>query len=192
MTRTNANDELEKIVRGLRADGLPVTLENVMTRCELPRSTIARWLAERGTGVTDEDWSVRQGAAQEPGYDSHESMGKALLDDAFHFKVGFDSSVSGDATKRKSLAKAALLGLLFPPAAFAYAAPLFEGTLFSIFYLLMTVGVQRIPYLGKLIGMTFVLPLNVIGLFLGIAYAAVHGANGKRTALFLGRSRRRD
>ena len=39
-------EEFERIVRAMRAEGVPLTMPNLMLRTELPRATIERWLEE--------------------------------------------------------------------------------------------------------------------------------------------------
>ena len=41
-----SRDEFEKTVRAMRAEGVPLTMPNLMLRTELPRSTIEEWLED--------------------------------------------------------------------------------------------------------------------------------------------------
>lgn len=182
------NSELATIVRDLKASGTLVTVRNVMAHGETPKAVVERWFDENG--YRDEEVTARASGDAPWGdeFIGDSRLHEAILSKTMGVRVGFDSSgrAGGSAAKgRKSMARGALLGLVFPPAMFAYAAPIVEGVLGTIAYLTLTFGVRSLPFLGDFVGYMFVLPLNFLCIFVGLAYVAVHTATGKRTALFL-------
>ncbi len=195
-----SKEEFAKIVREMQAAGTPLSVRNLMVRTELPRATVEAWLEELQSGAEfvpraepkkpaaeAQGAKVKERTAAEDAVDSIFSRAKSLKDevvgDVVKTQLGMDSSDAKSARDKKSIATGAILGLIFPPAMFAYAAPVLEGVAASIIYLLVVLGVQKIPLLGSLLGMYVVLALNLLGAFLGLAYTFRYNRNGKRMPL---------
>ena len=111
------------------------------------------------------------------------SLKDEVVGDVVKTQLGMESSEAKTARDKKSIATGAILGLIFPPAMFAYATPVLEAVAASIVYLLVVIGVQKIPLLGSLLGMYVVLALNLLGAFLGLAYTFRYNRNGQRMPL---------
>jgi hypothetical protein len=195
-----SKEEFAKIVREMQAAGTPLSVRNLMVRTELPRATVEAWLEELQSGAefvpraeakrADGDAKGAQVKDRASAVDAVESLfskAKSLKDevvgDVVKTQLGMESSESKAGKDKKSIATGAILGLIFPPAMFAYAAPILEGIAASIVYLLVVIGVQKIPLIGTLIGMYVVLALNLLGAFLGLAYTFRYNRNGKRMPL---------
>jgi hypothetical protein len=194
-----SKEEFAKIVREMQAAGTPLTVRNLMLKTELPRATVEEWLEDLQSGAKlvpkaepkvkpDDDkpgakTKVKERDADgEPGVFARASALKdQVVGEVVKSQLGFDNK-SKDVEK-KSLALSAILGLVFPPAMFAYAAPVIEAVIGSILYLVLALGVQKIPLVGGLLGIYVVLALNLLGALLGLGYAFRYNRNGKRMTL---------
>jgi len=185
----------------MQAEGKPVTVRNLMIQTELPRATVEQWLEDLQSGADlVPKAEPKKKPAEEPSKgakvkdkkrDDDESIfsrASALKDevvgDVVKSQLGFegkDAKATGN--DKKSIATGAVLGLIFPPAAFAYAAPIVEGVIASVIYLAIAIGVQKIPIIGGLLGIYVVLALNLLGAAMGLAYAFRYNRNGKRMPL---------
>jgi hypothetical protein len=198
-----SKDEFSKIVREMQAAGTPLTVRNLMVRTELPRATVEQWLEDLQSGADlvpkaepkrkpDEEPSRGARVKDKPRpSDDDESIfsrAKSLKDevvgDVVKSQLGFEpKDAKANGKDKKSIATGAILGLVFPPAAFAYAAPIVEGVLATVIYLAIAIGVQKIPIIGGLLGIYVVLALNLLGAAMGLAYAFRFNRNGKRMPL---------
>lgn len=197
-----SKDEFAKIVREMQAAGAPLTVRNLMVRTELPRATVEQWLEElqsnaefvpkaeakkkpepesgRGAKVKDKD----RADEDESIFSRAKVLKEQVVGDVVKSQLGLDAGASkAKDAEKKSIATGAILGLIFPPAAFVYAAPVLEGVLATVIYLLLAIGVQKIPIVGGLLGIYVVLALNLLGAFMGLAYAFRYNRNGKRMPL---------
>jgi hypothetical protein len=199
-----SKDEFAKIVREMQAAGTPLTVRNLMVRTELPRATVEDWLeelqgnaefvpkAEPKPKASKDDEPARGAKVKDkPRAEDDESifsraknLKEQVVGDVVKSQLGLDAgeAKAKDGSK-KSIATGAILGLIFPPAAFVYAAPVLEGVLATVIYLLLAIGVQKIPIVGGLLGIYVVLALNLLGAFMGLAYAFRYNRNGKRMPL---------
>ncbi len=198
-----SKDEFSKIVREMQAAGTPLTVRNLMVRTELPRATVEQWLEDLQSGADlvpkaepkkkAEDEPARGARVKDkprPSDDDESifSRAKSLKDevvgDVVKSQLGFEpKDAKANGKDKKSIATGAILGLVFPPAAFAYAAPIVEGVLATVIYLAIAIGVQKIPIIGGLLGIYVVLALNLLGAAMGLAYAFRFNRNGKRMPL---------
>lgn len=202
-----SKEEFAKIVREMQAQGTPLTVRNLMLKTELPRATVEEWLEDlqRGAKLVPKAEPKKSDSDSDDDKSTAKSKGKTKVkereDDSVDQGVfaranALKDQVVGEVVKsqlgfnkeskdveKKSLAVSTILGLIFPPAMFAYAAPVLEGVLGSIVYILLAFGVQKIPLVGGLLGIYVVLALNLIGALLGLGYAFRYNRNGKRMTL---------
>lgn len=171
-----------------------------MIETELPRATVEEWLedVQGNAGLVpkaepkkvEADEPSKKKKVKEKSKDDDESIfsrATALKDqvvgDVVKSQLGLKEQSAAKSEDKKSIATGAILGLIFPPAAFAYAAPVLEGVVASVIYLVIALGVQKIPIIGGLLGIYVVLALNLLGAAMGLAYAFRYNRNGKRMAL---------
>lgn len=199
-----SKEEFAKIVKEMQASGKPVTVRNLMVQTELPRATVEQWLedlqgnadlvpkAEPKKAPAEQDAPRKKVKEKTRGEDDESifSQVNALKDqvvgDVVKSQLGIKEKPEADDANKKSIATGAGLGLLFPPAAFAYAAPLLEGLLGSLIYIavaFVSYYIDKIPGLGRMITTPLFLVLHLAGALAGLAYAFRYNRNGKRMAL---------
>lgn len=198
-----SKEEFAKIVQELQASGKPVTVRNLMVQTELPRATVEQWLedlqsnaefvpkAQPKKASTDQDASrTKPKEKSRDDDDSLFSKVNALKDqvvgDVVKSQLGLKDRSEDSKTNKKSIVAGAILGLLFPPAGLAYAAPFLEGLLGGLIYFaiaFVSYYIDKIPGLGRMITTPLFLALHLIGAAAGLAYAFRFNRNGKRMAL---------
>lgn len=172
-----------------------------MVLTELPRATVESWLedlqrdaklvpkAEPKPSATAE----RKVGTKERSSDDDESIfsrAKSLKDEVVGDVVKAQLGLDRDEKKveKKSIFTGAILGLLFPPLALGYAAPIVEGLLAGGAYLLVAIAmfyVAKLPVLGGIVQMPIMLTLHVLGALAGLAYAFRYNRTGARTPLLM-------
>ncbi len=199
-----SKEEFAKVVKAMQAEGKPVTVRNLMIQTELPRATVEQWLEDLQSGADlVPKAEPKKKPAEEPSKgakvkdkkrDDDESIfsrASALKDevvgDVVKSQLGLeDKSAKADEKNKKSIATGAIAGLLFPPAAFAYAAPVLEAILGATAYIavaFVAYYINKIPGLGQMITTPIFLVLHLAGAILGLAYAFRYNRNGKRMPL---------
>jgi hypothetical protein len=199
-----SKEEFAKIVKDMQASGKPLTVRNLMVQTELPRATVEQWLedlqgnadlvpkAEPKKAPTEQDAPRKKLKEKTRGEDDESifSQVNALKDqvvgDVVKSQLGIKDKSEQDPTNKKSIATGAILGLLFPPAAFAYAAPILEGLLGGVIYFafaFISYYIDKIPGLGRMITTPLFLALHLVGAAAGLAYAFRYNRNGKRVPL---------
>jgi hypothetical protein len=196
-----SKEEFAKVVKAMQAEGKPLTVRNLMIQTELPRATVEQWLEElqenadlvpkaepkkKPEQAPTKGAKVKEkvlGQEEESIFSRASALKDQVVGDVVKSQLGLDAKEKTAGDQKKSIATGAILGLIFPPAAFAYAAPLLEGILASVIYLAVAIGIQKIPIIGGLLGIYVVLALNLLGAFMGLAYAFRYNRNGKRMPL---------
>lgn len=197
-------DEFAKIVKRMQDAGRPVTVRNLMIETELPRATVEEWLedVQGNAGLVpkaepkkvEADEPSKKKKVKEKSKDDDESIfsrASALKDqvvgDVVKSQLGLkEESAASKGEDKKSIATGAILGAVFPPAAFAYAAPLLEGILASVIYIVIagaTYYIDKLPFIGKIFTTPVLLITHLLGLVMGLAYAFRYNRNGKRMPL---------
>lgn len=202
-----SKEEFAKIVKAMQAEGKPVTVRNLMIQTELPRATVEQWLEDlQGNADLVPKAEPKKKPAEEQAKgakvkekkrsdddDSIFSRATALKDevvgDVVKSQLGLDDkNAKASEENKKSIATGAIAGLLFPPAAMAYAAPVVEGILASGVYLVIATIViyfGKIPVIGDIFKTPVLFLLHLVGAILGLAYAFRYNRNGKRMPLLL-------
>jgi hypothetical protein len=194
-------EEFERVVRAMRAEGVPLSMPNLMVRTELPRHTIQEWLDD-----IDQPRAAAPAAAKKTvagkGVDAIDSLREgfdALKDrvvkDAatrvVREKLGLDDEPAADRKARSSRAKgprrdlrlAALFGLLGGPIGLLYAAPLLTAGIASVIYVAAVLALLFVPLIGTA-ALFYLVPLVHLGCAaLGPAYAWRFNRVGARSAL---------
>lgn len=200
-----SKEEFAKIVKEMQASGKPVTVRNLMVQTELPRATVEQWLedlqgnadlvpkAQPKKAPVEDDAPRKKVKEKTRGEDDESifSQVNALKDqvvgDVVKSQLGIkEKTDEQEDANKKSIATGAILGLLFPPAAFAYAAPILEGLLGGVIYFafaFISYYIDKIPGLGRMITTPLFLALHLVGAAAGLAYAFRYNRNGKRMAL---------
>lgn len=198
-----SKEEFAKIVKAMQAEGKPVTVRNLMIQTELPRATVEQWLEDlQGNADLVPKAEPKKKPAEEPAKgakvkekkrsdddDSIFSRASALKDevvgDVVKSQLGLEDKAA-KADEKKSIATGAIAGLVFPPAAFVYAAPVLEAILGASAYIavaFIAYYINKIPGLGQMITTPILLVVHLAGAILGIAYAFRYNRNGKRMPL---------
>jgi hypothetical protein len=198
-----SKEEFAKIVQELQASGKPVTVRNLMVQTELPRATVEQWLEDLQSNAelvpkaqpkkASNDQDASRTKPKEKSRDDDDSLFSkvnALKDqvvgDVVKSQLGLKDRSEDSKTNKKSIVAGAILGLLFPPAGLAYAAPFLEGLLGGLIYFaiaFVSYYIDKIPGLGRMITTPLFLALHLIGAAAGLAYAFRFNRNGKRMAL---------
>lgn len=205
-------DEFEKTVRAMRAEGVPVSMPNLMVRTELPRATIEQWLREmddptlraeardderprgklkgngddddpRGAGVVDD----LMGKVN----DLKDDLVRAAAVEVVKEKLG----LGGDDVTRskrtgsegvKDLRVGGVLGLVAGPLGLLYSAPMKVAVPWSVGYVAVLALISFLP-LGplRLPILFYLLPMVHMGAGVaGAAYTWRYNRTGKRATLF--------
>ncbi|MBK6535640.1 MAG: hypothetical protein IPF99_40755 [Deltaproteobacteria bacterium] len=194
-------DEFERVVRAMRAEGVPLSMPNLMVRTELPRHTIQEWLDDLDQPKPAPAAEARKTAAGK-GVDAIDSLREnfgALRDrvvkDAatrvVREKLGLDdeppadrrSKASSAPKARRDLRLAALFGILGGPIGLFYSAPLLTAGIASAIYVAAVLALLFIPLIGTA-ALFYLVPLvHLACAALGPAYAWRFNRVGARSAL---------
>ncbi|MBK8696357.1 MAG: hypothetical protein IPN17_29835 [Deltaproteobacteria bacterium] len=194
-------EEFERVVRAMRAEGVPLSMPNLMVRTELPRHTIQEWLDDIDQPRPAESTAAKKTAAGK-GVDAIDSLREgfdALRDrvvkDAatrvVREKLGLDDEPSTErrakssrAPKaRRDLRLAALFGILGGPIGLFYSAPLLTAGIASAIYVAAVLALLFIPLIGTA-ALFYLVPLvHLACAALGPAYAWRFNRVGARSPL---------
>ncbi len=187
--------EFEKVVRAMRAEGVTLSMPNLMVRTELPRHLIEEWLEALDAPPT-----------QDPGAQGKTVAGKgvdvvanlrdtvgALKDKVVREaatrvvkdRLGLDDppSRSRDKGPQRDLRVAAVLGLLFGPFGLFFAAPWLTAALASLAYAVVVTALFFIPLLGTVL-LTYTVPIvHLVCAVLAPIYAWRFNRVGARSPL---------
>lgn len=205
-----SRDEFEKTVRAMRAEGVPLTMPNLMLRTELPRSTIEEWLedleqSERRpsakaaakpspkTAVKDKDDDEGAPNILNRMNDLKNEIVKNAATAAVKEKLGIpddeededDDHIHGSARARdlKDLRWGAGLGLVAGPLGLFYSAPYQVAGVASAIYLAGIFLLRLVPVVGSAF-LAYLIPLIHIGCAVaGAAYTWRYNRTGRRSAL---------
>ncbi|MFO0626748.1 MAG: hypothetical protein U0325_14130 [Polyangiales bacterium] len=188
-------EEFERIVRAMRAEGVALTMPNLMLRTELPRATIERWLEEVESQRRRDDGAWKKSEEGERPLDAlrgkvdalRREAVKAVATAAVKESLGLEETprVHGAMQRKgKDLRWGAGLGLLAGPLGLFYAAPLPVAAASSAGYVAAILLLRLIPVFGS-VAVAYLVPLVHLGCAAaGAAYAWRHNRTGRRAALF--------
>lgn len=205
-------EAFEKTVRAMKAEGLPLTMPNLMVRTELPRATIEDWLAGMERPVPKSPGTpgraAKRATAETDNRDEGD-MASTLLDRVADLKNDLARSAAtavvrdklglgdDDAVERvhgaplaplanrelKDLRWGAGLGLLAGPLGLFYSAPLTVAGAASAVYLAAIFLLRLIPIIGTGF-LAYLLPLvHIAAAAGGAAYTWRYNRTGKRAPL---------
>lgn len=194
-------EEFERVVRAMRAEGVPLSMPNLMVRTELPRHTIQEWLDDIDQPRAASPSAAKKTAAGK-GVDAIDSLREgfdALKDrvvkDAatrvVREKLGLDDEPASERKARASRAKgprrdlrlAALFGLLGGPIGLFYSAPLLTAGIASAIYVAAVLALLFVPLIGTA-ALFYLVPLvHLACAALGPAYAWRFNRVGARSPL---------
>ena len=189
-------EEFEKVVRAMRAEGVPLSMPNLMLRTELPRHTIEDWLEAIDAPPRADDTAPRKTAAGK-GVDAVGSLrdnfgaikDRVVREAATRVvkdRLGIDhdrTSRSRDQKARRDLRLAAALGLLAGPFGLFYAAPFLTAALASALYAVIVAVLLFVPLVGMAI-LAYALPVvHLACCALSAAYAWRFNRVGSRSPL---------
>ncbi len=196
-----SREEFERVVRAMRAEGVPLSMPNLMVRTELPRHTIQDWLDDLDKPKKEDDATASSKTVAGKGVDAidqlRESIGalkdrvvKDAATKVVREKLGLDDD---DAPKSRSSSKAkrakrdlrvaAGLGLLGGPFGLLYAAPLLTAGIASAVYLAVVLVLLFVPLIGTAFLFYLVPLVHLACAALGPAYAWRFNRVGARSAL---------
>lgn len=190
-----SREEFERVVRAMRAEGVPLSMPNLMVRTELPRHTIQDWLDDLDRPKPKADDAPAKTTAGK-GVDAidqlRESIGalkdRVVKDAATRVvkeKLGISDEPAAARGKRpkRDLRVAAGLGLLGGPLGLFYAAPLITAGIASAIYVAAVLLLMFVPLIGTA-ALFYIVPLvHLACAALGPAYAWRFNRVGARTAL---------
>lgn len=192
-------DEFERVVRAMRAEGVPLSMPNLMVRTELPRHTIQDWLDDLDKPKKDADAGPEKTAAGK-GVDAIDQLRenisalknrvvKEAATKVVRDKLGLDDEPASTRTTTKGkkakrdLRVAAGLGLLGGPFGLFYSAPLLTAGIASVLYLAVVLVLLFVPLIGTA-ALFYLVPLvHLACAALGPAYAWRFNRVGARSAL---------
>ena len=193
-------DEFERVVRAMRAEGVPLSMPNLMVRTELPRHTIQEWLDDLDQPKSAASTDAKKTVAGK-GVDALDSLREGfdalkdrVVNDAatrvVREKLGLDDPPAGRQGKtsrakrpQRDLRLAALFGLLGGPLGLLYAAPLLTAGLASALYVGVVLALLFIPLIGTAALFDLVPLVHLACAALGPAYAWRFNRVGARSAL---------
>lgn len=183
----------------MRAEGVALSMPNLMVRTELPRHTIQEWLDELDQPKPTAAAAEARKTAAGKGVDAIDSLREnfgALRDrvvkDAatrvVREKLGLDDEPPADRRAKakrpqRDLRVAALLGLLGGPLGLLYSAPLLTAGIASAVYVAAVLALLFVPLIG-MAALFYLVPLvHLACAALGPAYAWRFNRVGARSAL---------
>lgn len=214
-------EEFEKAVKAMQAEGVPLSMPNLMVRTELPRGQIEEWLAEMDKGVRSSESTASKSpvAAKGAGRGTTKTAVGEALDELEKLKaradefrqdlvdkatdkvvketLGVDIGTSRKKKKvspkaRKDLRIAGGLGLLGGPFGLFYAAPMLTAGIFSVLYVAVVVTLFFVPLLGTAVLFYVVPPVHLVSAAVSAAYAWRYNRSGARSALIPGDAEKDD
>lgn len=196
-------DEFERTVRAMKAEGLSLSMPNLMLRTELPRHVIEDWLEEMDDKArnppppsSSKDRKPAKGERAPDVADDLMKRANALKDEfvknaakaAVKEKLGLDDDedeerVHGAPKNVKDLRVGAGLGLVLGPFGFFYAAPYPVAIMASVAYVAAAVGLNFIPVIGSVV-FAYVVPLvHLSSAVASAGYTWRYNRAGRRAAL---------
>ena len=190
-------EQFEKTVLAMRAEGVPLTMPNLMLRTELPRGVIEDWLddinrieraAQRAKARGDAVATAAAGARSLR--DELDDLRKKVVEEAtarvVEKKLGWEDSKAphGEKGPEKDLRWALGLGLVGGPFGLFYAAPLLVAGAVSAVYALTAMALLFLPGLGLMLLFYLLPPVHFACALAGAAYAWRYNRTGSRSALF--------
>ncbi len=192
-------EQFEKTVLAMRAEGVPLTMPNLMLRTELPRGVIEDWLedidriervAQRQKGRGE---VTAAGAAAEAAKSLREELDelrKKVVEEAtarvVEKKLGWEEPKAphGEKGPEKDLRWALGYGLVGGPFGLFYAAPFMVAGAVSAVYLLAAVALFLVPGLGLMLLLYLLPPVHFFSALACAAYAWRYNRTGSRSPLF--------
>lgn len=192
-------EEFERTVRAMKAEGVTLSMPNLMLRTELPRHVIEDWLEDlaeaerRPPAAKGEAKSEAKGEAEEDLVQRVQRLKDEVIGAAAKAAVkerlGFGGDeepvrVHGAAKRaRKDLRVGAGLGLVAGPLGLFYAAPYPVAIAASAGYLAALVGLQFVPVVGSIL-VAYLLPIaHLTSAAAGAGYTWRYNRMGRRAAL---------
>jgi hypothetical protein len=195
-------DEFERTVRAMKAEGLSLSMPNLMLRTELPRHVIEDWLEEMDdrarnpapAAVATKDRKGSKGERADVGDDLMKKVNdlkdefvKNAAKAAVKEKLGLDDDdderVHGAPKNVKDLRVGAGLGLVLGPFGFFYSAPYPVAIMASVAYAAVAVGLNFIPVIGSVV-FAYVVPLvHLSSAVASAGYTWRYNRSGRRAAL---------
>lgn len=194
-------EEFERVVRAMRAEGVPLSMPNLMVRTELPRHTIQEWLDDLDRPRSAEPATARKTAAGKgvealdslrEGFDAlRDRVVKDAATRVVREKLGLDDAAPAERRSksarpgrpRRDLRLAALLGLVGGPVGLLYAAPLLTAGIASALYVGVVLALLFVPLIGTA-ALFYLVPLvHLACAALGPAYAWRYNRVGARSPL---------
>ena len=201
-------EEFERTVRAMKAEGVALSMPNLMLRTELPRHVIEDWLEEMAEA---ERSPVKEPAklAAKPRDEKGERQEGGLGDEIFQKVNNLKDEVLKNAAKAavrdklglgedddepprvhgttrrpsKDLRVGAGLGLVFGPLGFFYAAPYPVAVAASAAYIAAAIGLNFIPVLGSALFAYLVPVVHLSSAVAGAGYTWRYNRTGKRSEL---------
>jgi hypothetical protein len=188
-------EEFERTVHAMKAEGVPLTMPNLMLRTEMPRYLIEDWLEEMNDAAKRPPPTSKRAEAgaedllRKVGGLKDEVM-RAAAKAAVREKLGLDTDeddrpvhgARGTKTS-KDLRVGAGLGLVLGPMGFFYAAPFSVAITASVAYLAAVIGLQFVPVLGSLL-VAYIVPIvHISSALVGAGYTWRYNRTGRRGAL---------
>lgn len=196
-------EEFDRTVRAMKAEGISLSMPNLMLRTELPRHVIEDWLEgfdarERpaparavAKGERKGDRGERPDVAEDlyrKVNDLKDEFVKSAAKAAVKEKLGLDDDddrvkVHGAVKGSKDLRVGAGLGLVLGPFGFFYSAPYPVAILASMAYVAAAVGLNFIPVIGSVV-FAYVVPLvHLSSAVASAGYTWRYNRSGRRAAL---------
>ena len=194
-------DEFERTVRAMKAEGVSLSMPNLMLRTELPRHVIEDWLEEMDDRARNPPPAAARGAEKPSGRGERnegdelfqrvqnlkDEVVNAAARAAVSKKLGLDAPepvrVHGTPKSVKDLRVGAGLGLVLGPFGFFYAAPYPVAIMASLAYVAAGVGLNFIPVVGSVL-FAYVVPLvHLSSAAASAGYTWRYNRAGRRAAL---------
>jgi hypothetical protein len=200
-------EEFERTVRAMKAEGLTLSMPNLMLRTELPRHVIEDWLEEMDDRAKNPAPPARAAKGRAAKGDNaqgdrtndvaddlmkkvnelKDEFVKSAAKAAVKEKLGLDDDdaprVHGAPKSVKDLRVGAGLGLVLGPFGFFYSAPYPVAIMASVAYAAAAVGLNFIPVIGSVI-FAYVVPLvHLSSAVAGAGYTWRYNRSGRRAAL---------
>jgi len=195
-----SREEFERVVRAMRAEGVALSMPNLMVRTELPRHTIQDWLDDLDKPKKEDDATASSKTAAGKGVDAIDQLRESIsalkdrvVKDAATKVVREKLGLGDEPSPRRSSSKAkgprrdlrvaAGLGLLGGPFGLLYAAPLLTAGVASALYLAVVLVLLFVPLIGAAFLFYLVPLVHLACAALGPAYAWRFNRVGARSAL---------
>lgn len=199
-------EEFERAVRAMKAEGVPLSMPNLMLRTELPRHVIEDWLEEMAEAERS-PVKVTPKTGAKPRSDKADGEEGSLGDEIFQKVNNLKDEVLKNAAKAavreklgieddepprvhgtvrrpsKDLRVGAGLGLVFGPMGFFYSAPYPVAVAASAAYIAAAVGLNFIPVLGSALFAYLVPIVHLSSAVAGAGYTWRYNRTGKRSEL---------